>query len=278
MADLEITADRRHELAALLDDAQRLRVEFPKVAEYLDMAPGLSGTGDPEMDSVFDLRFIHYMTNGDSFSANPYWDIVEPLVFEHGSRRVVSGGRPDGSSRLAYAEIILQATYAYAIPSPEALEWAAGFCGDRPVVELGAGRGYWAAQLARQGLRVDAYDVEPPDTAENVSFLRAAGQKDVWHPVGDLDAYRDRVRGDPDYVLFLCWPPGWGSPMASQALATFQEAGGERVLFIGEPKGGKTGDAAFFEALDAGWALGSQCGQHVSWWNLNDIAQAWVRR
>jgi hypothetical protein len=274
--ELVLSAERRDELAALLDDEQRLRVEYPKLLDYLDMAPRLPGTGDKQADAAFDLRFVHYVIDGSS-SVNPYWDIVAPSVSDHEGRRVVNGGRPDGSGRLAYAEMMLQAIFAYAIPSPETLEWVVEFCAGRPLVELGAGRGYWAAQLARLGLRVDAYDVEPPDRTENVSFPRN-GQQDVWHSVGDLGAFAERVSGRSDHVLFLCWPPGWGETMASRALAEFEESGGDRLIFIGEPKGGKTGDNAFFDELSARWKLESQDARYVSWWNLSDIAQGWVRR
>jgi hypothetical protein len=278
VADLVLSAKRRDELAALLDDEQRLRVEYPKVAEYLDMAPRLPGTGNDSADAAFDLRFVHYVTGGTSQSLNPYWDIVAPSVFEHEGRRVVNGGRADGSTRLAFAQMLLQGIYAYAIPSPETLGWAYRFCGGRPVVELGAGRGYWAAQLASVGLSVEAYDFEPPGTTENVSFPSAAGQADVWHEVGGLDEFSKRVSGRSDHVFFLCWPPGWGNTMASQALAEFEKSGGERLIFMGEPQGGKTGDDAFFEALSERWTLESQDAQYVSWWNLADVAQGWVRR
>jgi hypothetical protein len=65
--------------------------------------------------------------------------------------------------------------------------------------------------------------------------------------------------------------------MASQALVSFAASGGERVVYIGEPKGGKTGDDAFFDALAADWKLESEEAQFVSWWNLADRAQSWVR-
>ncbi|MFD1112762.1 hypothetical protein ACFQ3A_00230 [Sphaerisporangium aureirubrum] len=71
------------------------------MAEYLDIATRLSGTGDAQADTAFDLRFVHYMTDGSAVSPNPYWDISEPLVFEHEGRRVVNGGRAEGSPRLA---------------------------------------------------------------------------------------------------------------------------------------------------------------------------------
>ncbi|WP_225724677.1 MULTISPECIES: hypothetical protein [unclassified Nocardia] len=38
MTDLALTAERRDELATLLGDAQWLRAEYSKVADYLDTA------------------------------------------------------------------------------------------------------------------------------------------------------------------------------------------------------------------------------------------------
>ncbi|MGH3737879.1 MAG: hypothetical protein ACRDT6_20050 [Micromonosporaceae bacterium] len=276
MAELALTPERREELVELLDDEERLRAEHPKVAEYLEMAPMLSGTGDDQADAAFDLRFVHYVTGGTS--ENPYWDIVAPAVHVNAGRRVVNGGNQTGSSRLGFAQTILQGTYAYAIPSPETLQWCLEFCNDHPAVELGAGRGYWAAQLGRAGLSVAAYDSEPPGRRENLSFSVAAGQEDTWYEVGDLDAFSARGGVAADSVLFLCWPPGWGNTMASGALAAFEKSGGRRIVFIGEPKGGKTGDDAFFDALASGWQLESQDPNYVAWWNLADVAQGWVRR
>ncbi|WP_157254952.1 hypothetical protein [Nonomuraea typhae] len=275
MAELTMTAQRWDELTALLQDERRLQAEYPKVAEYLDMAARLSGTGDSKVDAAFDLRFVHYLTGGASL--NPYWDIVEPFVSEREGRRVVDGAHPEGSPRLAYAQMILQAAYAYAIPSPQTVDWICGVCADLPLIELGAGRGYWAAQLSRSGLRVEAYDVEPPDKSKNTSFPGAAGQADVWFPVSNLDAFATRVR-TADHVLFLCWPPGWGDKMASEALTAFEEAGGDRLIYIGEPKGGKTGNDAFFDALSSRWRLDSTDPHFVSWWTEGDVAQSWVRR
>ncbi|WP_040853749.1 hypothetical protein [Nocardia niigatensis] len=278
MSDLTLTPERREELAALLGDERRLRTEFPKVADYLETAPMLPGTDDQLRDASFDLRLVHYMTGGQTTDGNPYWDIVGPAVETHEGHRVVNGGKVSGSARLAYAQTILQAAYAYAIPSPQTISWVRGFLEGLPLVELGAGRGYWAAQIARAGMKIDAYDSEPPDNTENVSFPGAAGQRDVWHEVGDLDQYEARTAGRDDFALLLCWPPGWGNSMASEALMRFAQNGGSRLVFVGEPKGGKTGDDAFFEALATDWELKSTDSQYVSWWNLADVAQGWVRR
>ncbi|WP_194837402.1 hypothetical protein [Nocardia sp. XZ_19_369] len=274
MTGLTLTTERRTELAALLEDEQRLRLEYPKVADYLDTAPMLPGTEDAAADAAFDLRLVHYMTGDESESGNPYWDIVGPSVGVADGRRVVNGGRTKGSARLAFAQTILQAAYAYAVPSPETIDWMARFSAGKRVLELGAGRGYWAGQLTSRGVDVAAFDVEPPDSTTNASFPGAAGQLDVWHAVGGLEKFEAELNGDT--VLFLCWPPGWGEPMASRALQEFESRGGSRLVFIGEPKGGKTGDDAFFDRLGERWVLESQDTQHVSWWNLADVAQGWV--
>jgi hypothetical protein len=271
-----LTAERRDQLSTFLRDEQALSATYPKVADYLRAASGLPGSGDSQADSAFDLRLLHYMTSDRKVSTNPYWDIVAPSVFEHEGRRVVNNGSAEGSAQLAYAATILQAAYAYAIPSPNTIEWATRFCDGRPLVEVGAGRGYWANQLSLAGLSVDAFELEPPDKSENISFPQTAGQTDVWYPVRAIDGLHFEGRGD--HILFLCWPPGWGTAMASETLTSFESASGSRLIYIGEPKGGKTADDEFFDILTARWTLESTDSNFVSWWNLGDVAQSWVRK
>ncbi|MEV6098563.1 hypothetical protein [Nocardia sp. NPDC051981] len=105
MTGFVLTPDRRDRLAALLGDEQRLRAEYPKVADYLDTAPMIPGSGDEQADAAFDLRFLNYMTGDSAESRNPYWDIVAPSVSTRDGRRVVNGGRPEGSARLGLAQI-----------------------------------------------------------------------------------------------------------------------------------------------------------------------------
>jgi len=159
MTGLTLSPDRRDQLAALLGDEDRFRAEYPKVADYLATSPTLPGTGDAEVDRTFDIRFLHFMTGGES--ENPYWDIVGPFVgtgpAERNRRREVNGGRSNGSARFAYAQMALQASYAYAIPAPETLRWIADTCDGRGLLELGAGRGYWAHQLSRRNVDVLAF-------------------------------------------------------------------------------------------------------------------------
>jgi len=272
---LELSPQRRNELAALLGDQTRLRAEYPKVAEYLATAPMLSGTDNAEADAAFDLRFVHYLTGGATESANPYWEIVGPAVGIQGERRVVNGGCSRGSTRLAFAQTILQSVYAYAVPAPRTLDWVAELSTRRTVFELGAGRGYWAKVLADRGVAVRAFDSEPPDTTTNASFPGAIGQRDVWFQVDGSAEFEADL--DDDSVLLLCWPPGWGNPMASAALELFERRGGHHLIYVGEPKGGNTGDEPFFDRLSRNWLLASEERQYVSWWNSADRAQSWIR-
>lgn len=278
MTDQVMTDERRNELAELLNDEQRLNAEYPKVADYLDTGTRLPGTGNVDADGAFDLRLVHYMIGGNVTTENPYWDIVAPAASERDGRRVVDGGGTDGSARLAYAQMLLQATYAYAIPSPETIAWVREFCDGRPLLELGAGRGYWAGLLADAGVTVAAYDSEPPDTVDNMSFPQAAGQNDVWHPVGQSKDPAATIAAHPGHALLLCWPPGWGNSMAADALSSFAAQGGQRMIFVGQPRGGMNATDAFFDRLRDNWTLTSEDEQFVSWWNLSDMAQGWVRR
>ena len=264
-----IPEDQREELIDLLQDTARLQQEHPKLAEYLAISPELPGTGDHDRDAQFELGMAYFMTT-PAASDNPYWSIVSSMTSTLKGRRIVDGCSPEGTPRLAFAATVLQDVYAYAIPAPETLKWVTAFAGGQSLTDVGAGRGYWASQLARGGLTVHAYDTAPPGSSANDSFTGDGS----WYPV--RDSRELAITGET--VLFLCWPPGWGDNMASATLAQFEAAGGSRLIYVGEQKGRKTGDDRFFAALSERWNLVETDPHFASWWNLDDRAQGWVRR
>jgi hypothetical protein len=281
MADSALSPRRRTALTHLAQDEFCFATAYPRVADYWAAAGRLPGTGDDIADATFDLHLLHYMTGGAS--TNPYWDIVAAAVspgpWERANRSEVNGGNPKGSARLAYAQILLQAAYAYAIPSPATLRWIADVAQGQPLLEVGSGRGYWACQLTRMGVPINAFDSHPPDRAANTAFPAAAGLPATWHPTATPPVSpADLAASHADDGLFLCWPPGWENPMASTTLTAYQNAGGSLLVYIGEPRGGRTADSAFFDTLEAGWTLLDQDPGYVSWWNLDDRAQCWQRR
>ncbi|WP_245888994.1 hypothetical protein [Glycomyces artemisiae] len=273
---LELSPQRRQELLQLLDEPERMKTEYPLLARYSETAPFLAGTGNDEVDASFELRFLHYMSA--AAPTDPYWSIVSPLVSRIEGRRVLNGGSPDGSPRLGFAQTVLQEAFAYAVPSPETISWIRAITQGRKVIEAGAGRGYWAHQMRSQGIDVLAFDVEPPDAADNASFSPPGRQPQTWHEVEKAGRLSQLALDATDAVLFLCWPPGWGNTMSSESLDDFVNSGGSRLIYVGEPKGGKTGDHQFFSALSDSWDLESTDDEFVSWWNLNDQAQFWVRK
>ncbi|ADD40677.1 hypothetical protein [Stackebrandtia nassauensis] len=275
MSDMELSPERREELLSLLDNESRLKTEYPKLAEYLDIAPSLSGTGNDQRDGEFDLRLIEVMTRANSTTQNPYWEIVAPAVSDVGERRVIDGGNPKGSPRLAFAQTVLQDAYAFAILAPETVQWVSEVCGSQTIVELGAGRGYWAKHLRQSGVTIDAYDIKPPTSDQSETYAAPGVLPGTWADVDVLEKLEPDELGAR--TLLLCWPPGWGDTMASEALKTFEDAGGEQLIYVGEPQGGKTGDDLFFDGLAARWRMESKDPNFVSWWNNTDGAQAWTR-
>lgn len=83
--------------------------------------------------------------------------------------------------------------YAWAVPTEEAVRVIASH---GPVVEIGAGTGYWASLLRQVGTDVVAYDRSPHD---NHWCVGTHSLVEVGGP--------EKASEHPDRTLFLCWPP-----------------------------------------------------------------------
>lgn len=279
-----LTPERRAELAAMLADGPAFEAAHPQLADYLRTTARMPRPADDRLrqaEDDFDLRLLHYLTGGPS--ENPYWDIVAPAVSPTQAQlREVNGGSTTPSSRLRYAQGLLQATYAYAIPSPETIAWIARTVDGRPVVEIGAGRGYWASQLAEAGVTLHAYDIHPPGgRAPNTWFPSPNRPDALFHAVGNLrdlaTADRDNRRQPAQHVLLLCWPPAWDHPMSLRALTAYERRGGNHLIYIGETDSNRSATPEFFQALSTRWTLTDEDPTHVVWQGFHDVAQSWAR-
>lgn len=145
--------------------------------------------------------------------------------------------------------------YAWAIPDEKAVSIIAAH---GPIVEIGAGTGYWSYLLRQVGADVVAYDVAPYKNGW-------CNSEKGWTEV--LVGGTEKAAAHPDRALFLCWPP-YGSPMAREALEAYIKAGGTTVIYVGE-LGGCTGDEEFHELLDR---VGTLVDGHniPSWLGIND--------
>ena len=128
--------------------------------------------------------------------------------------------------------------YAWAIPTDEALNEIAA---RSPIVEMGAGTGYWASLLAARGADVIAYDRDPGcNTWIEPGVLHFDVRPGTWLS----------VKQHADRTLFLCWPPM--NPMANNTLRCYR---GACLVYIGEGEGGCTADDPFFRRLGRDWHM-----------------------
>mgnify|MGYP000879927204 CR=1 FL=1 len=158
--------------------------------------------------------------------------------------RFSAGGAARASTFLLMERESLTREYAFAIPTAGTLRSVACFS---PLVEVGAGSGYWASCLTASGADVIAYDLFPPGTGVpgDISHSNWHFRKS-WHDVRTGDESSAALH--PDRSLFLCWPPP-ESPMALRAVESYQRAGGKTVLLLGQMRPLSMGSAELYELL-----------------------------
>lgn len=127
--------------------------------------------------------------------------------------------------------------FAWSIPTEEAVRKIVEFS---PIIDLGAGTGYWAWCVEQLGGSVIALDAQPKGNSYHNGHL--------WTEVleGRPEALR-RYRSK--YSLFLSWP-SYATPFAYEALQRFR---GDTLIYIGEGSGGCTGCDAFHDLLEEEW-------------------------
>lgn len=136
--------------------------------------------------------------------------------------------------------------YAWAIPDDKALSVLATH---QPLVEVGAGTGYWACLLKKMGVDILAYDVSPVQSGGNAYHI---GARKSWAEVTTADETVARLY--PQRTLFLCWPPDINE-CAYNAVRLYK---GNTIIYVGEGPGGCTGSKAFHDELAAHWHLVEQ--------------------
>lgn len=126
--------------------------------------------------------------------------------------------------------------YSFAIPTKKACRKLMNY---GPLVEMGAGNGYWKFCVNQLGGEHVAYDSHPNGNS--------------WQ---DGHRWSDVRLGEPsilrrytNHTLFLSWPPM--SSMAYESLLYFK---GDTVAYIGEGSGGCTADDSFHSLLDEEWS------------------------
>lgn len=133
-----------------------------------------------------------------------------------------------------------------------------------PIVEMGAGSGYWAWLLRTLGADVMAYDhLAGPKRLLNMSSIGGITWSEV-HQGGpeDLVEHSDRT-------LLLCWPP-----QGQMAFACLNHWKGDVLAYVGDPS--VTADDAFHARLRGEFRLTARI-RAPSWPGILDSLTMWRR-
>jgi len=152
--------------------------------------------------------------------------------------------------------------FAWAIPNDRAIDT---LLRQGPLVEVGAGKGYWAHLVRKAGGDIVAYDAAPHHAND------WCGDGAVWtdvHVGGPEMAQRHS-----DRALLLVWPP-YNEPMATDTLLAY---GGRTVVYVGESPGGCTGDDDFHELL-RGWGNVVSNVDIPRWGGIYDYMTVWRKK
>lgn len=133
----------------------------------------------------------------------------------------------------------------FGIPSEEALQVASRYA---PLVEVGAGTGYWTAMLRARGADIVAYDLAPPTDNLRNPYFGAGVYAEVRQGDGTT-LFKNAALRLHERTLLLVWPNNadWCDnpqvapetcpkhpPWDADCLLSYMAAGGTTVIYAGE--------------------------------------------
>ena len=123
---------------------------------------------------------------------------------------------------------IFISVFSWAVPDTNTLQSIVNFCNSDKVLEVGTGLGLWAHLLSKMGLDIIATDVGTTGKYYSTNSILAG-----WTNV-NIQSYDEAINSNNDCnVLLIIWPPM--TNFANKALKMFN---GEKLIYIGEGKGG----------------------------------------
>lgn len=157
--------------------------------------------------------------------------------------------------------------YAFAVPSDPILKILKSYS---PLIEMGAGSGYWAYLLTKLKCDIIPYDGYPPSKKspfgkKNEWFTRE------WMPI--KKGFPKLLTSFTNRNLFLCWAD-YDTPFGYECVKNFK---GKYALIITEGEGGCIGDDAFHRYLDKHYEELETHGIH-NWYGIHDYLAIYKRK
>lgn len=155
-----------------------------------------------------------------------------------------------------------QSNFAWAVPTEKAIREISNFIGNEKTLEVGAGLGLWSRLLQLKNLDIIATD----NFSSHVDKF-----KKRYCDVEEIDAISALNKYDRRNVLLIIWPPM--TNMSSEILKQFK---GNKLIYIGEDKGGCTANNEFFEILSQQWSLYKMI-EIPQWTGVSDFVNFYIK-
>lgn len=150
---------------------------------------------------------------------------------------------------------IIRCWLSHAIPTPDTINQIRNFIGQAKCLEIGAGRGLWSFLIGDHLVVTDKF---PPDW----SYL----------PVIAMDCQIAISRYSDCQVLIIIWPPC--DDTMAEAVRYFV---GDKIIYVGEYRGGCTGSDQLFNQFELKFDLKQQI-QIPTLYQHSDQVYLWQRK
>jgi hypothetical protein len=137
--------------------------------------------------------------------------------------------------------------YGWSVPTQEAINDLKEFVGSDTVLEVGSGHGMWAKLMQEAQINVRATDY----LSGKGSKVYLGRERDKFFTDIEDISGKEAVQKYNTNIIMMSWPP-CDDPLAFDVLSIFK---GNKLIFVGEGKGGCTANSDFFQLLDKNWTL-----------------------
>ena len=156
----------------------------------------------------------------------------------------VSGGLAGIRRNQALRDRVVE-RFGYAVLSQEALKKLVQY---GPFIEIGAGTGYWSYELQRNGCTSIPTDLHTPEMGTLPTIVHPFHGRPCYVDVIGISADQ-AVREHSDKSLLMVWP----DLDQSWAYSALKKYAGNTLVYVGEGRGGWTGDNQLHDEIEHSW-------------------------